>query len=215
MMGPLDAPWCTNQQMHNSIVYEAAALYPEIIPVPVIDPTLPTWREALRVGLAQPILPVVKLVPSYSPYKLDAAHELCAAASNHDIAILVQTRMDDPRHQHPLVAVPDTPFEDILDLARRCPAATIIAGGPRYGDLQSNCDSILSIPNLHADTSQVDGMNALVDLCARGLESRLLFGTHAPLFTPRAALARVLVDLEEGPVRNILGGNAKRLLKGL
>ena len=41
-MASLDAPWSGSPHLSNSIIYETEQ-YDHISPVPVIDPTLPTW----------------------------------------------------------------------------------------------------------------------------------------------------------------------------
>ena len=46
-MAPLAAAWSANPHLCNQVVYEAADEHDDISPVPVIDPTLPTWPEEL------------------------------------------------------------------------------------------------------------------------------------------------------------------------
>ena len=55
----------------------------------------------------------------------------------------------------------------------------------------------------------MDSLKVFVD---EGLTHKLLFGSHAPLFIPFSALARVVNDLNDDDARAILGGNAERIL---
>ena len=45
-----------------------------------------------------------------------------------------------------------------------------------------------------------------------GAGRRLLWASHAPLFMPRAAVARVLADLDDTEAWALLHGNARDLL---
>jgi predicted TIM-barrel fold metal-dependent hydrolase len=69
---------------------------------------------------------------------------------------------------------------------------------------------LLALPNLYADVSQADGMDSLKVFVAEGLKHKLLFGSHAPLFIPASALARVVNDLSDEDAAAILVGNAER-----
>lgn len=212
-LSPLDAAWCTNQHFHNEAVYEAAAQHEEILPVPVLDPTLTGWRVELQKAAEHPRTHAVKLFPAYSPYELAEAKELFAALAGSGLAAIIQTRLEDPRRQHPLAQVPDVPVADVADVANRHPDLTVIIGGPRTGEIRSLRERILGLPNLYADTSQADGLDALKLFVEDGLTPKLLFGSHAPFFIPYSALARVTNDLNDEDAAAILGGNARRVLR--
>jgi len=57
-------------------------------------------------------------------------------------------------------------------------------------------------------------LNAIRVLVDEGLEAKLVFGSHAPLFIPYAALGRVVTDLDDEATEAILNGNALRFLSG-
>ena len=211
-LSPLDAAWCPNQHQHNGMVYDAMRRYPEIIPVPVLDPTLSTWPEELACALIQPRMRLVKLLPAYGPYELSAADALCEALAQENLAVIIQTRIDDPRAQHPLVRASDIPADAIVDLAERHPHLTVIIGGPTTASIRSLGDRLLALPNLYADVSQAEGLDGIKTLVDAGLTHKLLFGSHAPLFVPFSALVRVLNDLNDEDAAAILGGNAVRML---
>ena len=83
----------------------------------------------------------------------------------------------------------------------------MILGGARWNEIQALGPRLLAAPRLYADTSQADGMDSLAVLGQAGLTERLVLGSHAPLFIPYAALARVVTDLENAAATAILGGN--------
>ena len=75
-MAPLAAAWSANPHLCNRTVYEAADAYADISPLPVIDPTLPTWPEELEKAAGHRAVPLIKLLPGYGGYGLDAADEV-------------------------------------------------------------------------------------------------------------------------------------------
>lgn len=152
-------------------------------------------------------------MPAYSPYKLSEADVLLEALAAEGLGVIVQTRLEDPRRQHPLAQVPDVPASEVADAAERHSELTVIIGGPRSGEILAIKDRLLALPNLYADVSQAEGIDALRPMVKEGLTRKLVFGSHAPLFIPHAALSRVVTDLDDETAAAILGGNAARLLE--
>jgi predicted TIM-barrel fold metal-dependent hydrolase len=211
-LSPLEAAWRPNPHLDNRVVYEAGERYPEIFPVPILDPTLPSWTDELDRALTHPRVPMVKTLPGYGGYAVNALDPVCACLRHTGRGLMVQTRLDDPRHQHALARVPDVPAGDIADLAERHSETILIIGGATTADLRALTGRLLTLPNLYADLSQADGVDAVLSLVEAGLIHKLLFGTHTPLFIPVAALARVVTDLTDTDARAILGDNARHLL---
>lgn len=212
-VSPLEAAWRRNPHMCNAEVYRAGETFEDVWPVPVLDPTVTTWREELARAIQQPKVRLVKLLPTYSPYALSEADALLDALAKAGLCAVVQTRLDDPRRQHPLAQVPDLPASEVADAAERHPDLTVIVGGPRTAEIRGLRDRLLKLPNLCADVSQADGLDAVRALSGAGLTEKLLFGSHAPLFIPYSALSRVVTDLPDGAAAAILGGNAERIVR--
>lgn len=211
-VSPLDAAWCRNPHRFNDSLYAASVVTDDVWPVPVLDPTIATWRAELERSRAQPRVRLVKLLPAYCGYDLDFASELFTALARAGLGVIVQTRLEDPRRQHPLAQVPDVPAAEIAEAAKRHPDLLIIIGGPRTGEVRALKDRILELPNLYADVSQSDGMDAVKVLVEDGLRDKLLFGSHAPLFIPYSAISRVVTDLSDDDAAAILGENAGRIV---
>jgi predicted TIM-barrel fold metal-dependent hydrolase len=211
-VSPLDAAWCRNPHRYNDDLYAASGATNDVFPVPVLDPTIATWRDELERAKAQPRVRLVKLLPAYSGYDMDFASDLFASLAGAGLGVIVQTRLEDPRRQHPLAQVPDVPAAEIADAAERHSDLLVIIGGPRTGEIRALKDRLLDLPNLYADVSQSDGMDAVKVLVEDGLRDRLLFGSHAPLFIPYSALSRVVTDLSDVDAAAILGGNAERIV---
>lgn len=211
-LSPLAALWGQNPHRANGPLLEETAAFDDVWPVPVLDPTIATWPQELATMAAQPRVRLVKLHPNYGNYRLEQADELLQALAERGLAAILQTRMEDPRRQHPLAQVPDLPAEAVVAAAERHPDLTVILGGARWGEVRALVPRILACPRLYVDTSQIEGLDAFPALCAEGLAGRLVFGSHAPLFLPYSALARMVTDLEKDLAAAVLGGNGQNVL---
>ena len=213
-MAPLAAAWSANPHLCNSVVYEAANEFEDISPVPVIDPTLPTWREELEKAAGHRAVRMIKLLPGYGGYELVAADAdgLLAEAVRAGLAVMVQIRIEDPRRQHPLAQVPDYSAREVVEAAGRHPDLKMIIGGASAATLREFAAQVRDLPGLYADTSQVDGVDGVKKLVDAGIGGKVLFGSHAPVFMPAAAVARVLIDLQDDTAVGILEDNTSGLL---
>ena len=212
-MAPLAAAWCTNPHLCNTVVYEAADKYDDIRPVPVIDPTLPTWPKELKRANEHALVRMIKLLPSYGGYELATAEDLLVESHQAGLVVMVQIRIDDPRRHHPLAMVPDVPVEGVVDAAERHPGLKLVMGGVSAATVRNLASRLRALPGLYADSSQVDGMDSVKMLVDEGLGDRLLFGSHAPVFMTAAAVARVLNDLPDDAAMAVMRDNAARLLR--
>ena len=211
-LAPLAAAWSANPHLCNADVYEAASEFEDISPVPVIDPTLPTWREELEKATGHHAVRMIKLLPGYGGYELAVADDLLTEAGRADLAVMVQVRIEDPRRQHPLAQVPDYSTQAVLEAAKRHPNLNLVIGGASAATLRECAAQVRDLPGLYADTSQVDGVDGVKMLVDAGIGDKILFGSHAPLFTPAASIARVLIDLYEDTALGIMEDNAAGLL---
>jgi len=212
-MAPLAAAWNANPHLCNPVVYEAADEYDDISPVPVIDPTLPTWPEELKKAAGHAAVRMIKLLPGYGGYDLAAADELLEAARRASLVVMTQVRIDDPRRHHPLARVPDVPARDVVEAAKRHPELKLVIGGASTTVLRDFKAQIRDLPGLYADTSQADGVDGVRMILDEGLGGKLLFGSHAPVFMPAAAVARIVNDLSDVAARAVLEDNAAKLMR--
>ena len=211
LLSPLDGVWAHNPHAANAAVYSAAETDARVLATPLLDPTVATWMEELQ-RAADSTAPMVRWLPAYSGFTLSAADAWARAIGDARRVLWVQTRLEDPRRQHPLGVVPDVDAAEVIDLARRHPDLAVVLGGATWKRVLDLAPSILSLPRCYADVSQVDGMDSVLRLVDAGLASRLLYGSHAPLFLPLAAMARVVLDLDDETAHLILHENASTLL---
>ena len=212
VLSSLNGVWAHSPHPANDAVYDVAEADARVLPAPVIDPTVTTWEEELQRSVER-AAPLVRWLPAYAGFEMNAADDWVRAIGQADRVLWVQTRLEDPRRQHPRAVVPDVNATEVVELACRHPEVAIVLGGAPWKALLDLAPKILSLPRCYADTSQVDGMDSVMRLVDAGLASRLLYGSHAPLFMPLAALARVIIDLEAGPAHLILHDNASSLFR--
>ena len=103
--------------------------------------------------------------------------------------------------------------EDVVNAAERRPDLKLVMGGASAAALRDFATHVRDLPGLYVDTSQVDGVDGVKTLVDAGLEDKLLFGSHAPVFMPAAAFARVLNDLPDDGSMAIMEDNAAGLLR--
>ncbi len=211
-MAPLAAAWSANPHLCNANVYESADEFDDISPVPVIDPTLPTWPEELEKAAGHRAVRMIKLLPGYGGYELAVADDLLAEADQAGLVVMVQIRIDDPRRHHPLAMVPDVPAGDVVEAAMRHPNLKLVIGGASATALRDFAAQVRDLPGLYADTSQVDGVDSVKMLVNAGIGGKVLFGSHAPVFMPAASMARALIDLHDDTAVGIMEDNASGLL---
>jgi hypothetical protein len=207
--GRLEALWLENPHDANRLPTASTGA---VRVVPVLDPTVATWPDELdRLAKLGP-LPMVRLLPNYHGYALGDAGPLLAALEKRKVVAQVVVRMNDPRRQHRLAQVPDVRAAAVLDAAARHPGLPVLLSGAQTAALTALASRLPKAGNLWADTSQADGLGAVADLSRSSWRTRLVFGSHAPLFIPYAALARVVLDVDDATAKLILEDNARSLL---
>lgn len=216
--GRLEALWFENPHDANRLDENGQAgrqkrgASAAVSSVPVLDPTVTTWPEELDRLASQDRLAIVRLYPSYGSYRLNEADRFLDALARRQAIAQIIVRMEDPRRQHPLAQVPDVPVASIVEAATRHPELRILLSGAGTQDLRTHASHLPAKQNLWADTSQADGNGAVAGLIKTSWRDRLVFGSHAPLFIAYSALARVLLDLDDGDFERIVRTNAERLL---
>ncbi len=211
LISPLAAVWCRNQQAYNRELLEITQPYPGMHPVPVLDPTLPTWQAEAALMLRDSRVKAFRIFPNYTVFnreRRDSLADFLAGCSRSSIPLIVQRRMEDSRYNHHRAGVPDTDMNHILGIAAQLPGLKLILGGMSSG---VNAARILKHPGIYLDTSQMDGWRCIRRQIEQGLLPRLLFGTHMPLFETAAAFGRVLHDVSDAEAEQILYGNAASL----
>jgi hypothetical protein len=168
--------------------------------VPILDPSLPGWRQDLTILLSEypELVAAIKIVPNYHGYAVDSNESiyLAEAVAETGLGLCVQVRMLDERAHHPLMIVPGVPVADVVRLASATPSSRILTCGVFRNEL-----SILAAaPNISVELSSVESGNTLEDASGELDADRLMLGTHAPIYYPLPGMVKLTVSGQPGDV---------------
>lgn len=192
LVSPLNAVLGPDPMLANAdLLAEVNALATDFLLriAPILDPTLPGWERDLAELAAQEIVAAVRIVPNYHGYEVDgeAARSLAAAVTAAGLPVVVQLRVLDERAHHPLMKVPAVPVASVTTLAASVPDGTFVLAGVFQAELAAVADR----PNVLVEVSSVESGDALGNAIAALGAERLLLGTHAPVYEPAVAVAKV------------------------
>ena len=195
LVSPLDAvlapdPMTANRALLETI--EAAGDLPvRLRPAPVVNPLLATWLEDLAelVDRAGGGIPAVRLLPTWHGWSPDTpgTGECLGAVSSIDMMPIVQARMVDER------ALPPGAAQAVFDVAAM---AGWLASKPDVpvmlaGLYRSELEAVAGLDHVAVDLSFVESEDTLATTLEVLPRRRVLLGTHAPLFEPLAAVAKL------------------------
>jgi hypothetical protein len=184
-----DAVLYPDPQQGNEVWLPRIAKVPGLVPVAVIDPTLPNWPASLDRCVAAWGARVVKLVPSY--HRLDLSDprvdELIGTAAAGRLAVSIQFRLEDERRHHPLMKVPPPAVDDLLALARRHPRRTFHVACAYLNEAVK----LAAAPNLVLEISSLESLDTLRAVTAQIPVAQLCFGSYTPFYYTRAAVLKL------------------------
>ena len=211
LVSPLAAVWCRNPQAYNRELLEVTRPHSGLMPVPILDPSIPTWREEVETMRRDTRVVAFRVFLNYTQFNLgrrDTLDDFFGYFNQIGVPLIIQRRMEDPRYNHHKAVVADADVNYLQETAMRFPELKLILGGMSAG---VNAARALAHAGIYLDTAQMDSMACIRRQIDAGLLPRLLFGTHVPLFETYAAFGRVLHDVSDSEAEQILYGNAARL----
>jgi hypothetical protein len=200
------AAFLTDPANNNKHLNDDLAPYPQLIPVPTINPLIKNWHRTFNLEE----LRAVNIYPEFIPCKLDnreiseAAEMLIAA----DTILFITIRMEDPRSMHPRCIIPAVPPEDINAFAKKFPALKIICLNCSVGEPEIITKNA---PNVYVDIAYYELCDTMKNLSKKVPEDQILFGSHTPFFYTRAALMKLRGSSVMHNYESILQRNASEL----
>ena len=178
--------------------------------VPILDPSLPGWERDLALLLSEhrQAIAAIRIVPSYHSLGVAGAEStrLATAVAEANLGLCVQVRILDERAHHPLMVVPGVPADAIVNLAKAVPNGRILA----CGIFRSELPMLASAPNIFVELSSIESGDTLADAIEAMGADRLLLGTHAPVYYPLPAVAKLTSSDQPADVLDqITSGNAR------
>jgi predicted TIM-barrel fold metal-dependent hydrolase len=187
------------------------------LPFGCVNPMLPGWREDLRRCHEVHRMAGIRLLPNYHGYLLSdpRVSEMVSEASDRGLVLQIALSMEDLRTQQTVMEPADpSPFADLL--TRNPRARVMFLNGRAWTDDDAG-ESIAAVrkaENAYFDIAMNEGIGGLDRLIAATSPSRVVFGSHAPLFYFESALLKVReagLPIEEE--RALLNGNAQSFLR--
>lgn len=199
----------------NRRLADACQSRPELIAIGSVNPELPDWEHDLSRCIEEHRMPGIRLHPNYHGYTLDDPRfkRLLERATAAGRFVQLAAAMEDTRTQHPLLRAADVDLAPLAELMRGVAGARVQI--LNYRPRPPLIDTLAQTPGLFFDTARVEGTDGVPNLIKRLPLGRVMFGTHAPLLIPEAALIRVHESgqLDEASLRAVLSENAARVLK--
>lgn len=214
LVSPLDAVFAPEPGPANRRLLHDTRATPALVPVPVVNPAVPGWEADLAEAAADPRVRLVRLLPAYHGYRLDgrAALALGRAAAERGLAVAVQMRLVDERHEHHAVRVRPVPVAALESFARRLPTLDLLASGLLRSEIKTVAPRLRRV---RFDLCFAEWLDTVPDLLVRARPEQLVFATNAPLLMPAAGRAKVATAAVPAALRAaVAGGNLRRLLRG-
>lgn len=185
-------------------------------PVPIVDLSCPNWPESIEAALADKRVELIKLLPSYHRYELDAPvlEKLVEAVDGSDIVIGIQIRFEDQRGSYPNLTVPDLEVNKMVHAVSAFPDQPFILHNVYRRELN---DTFSYGDNIYVDLASIEMHNTLQDIQSRlgSGTSKVLFSTHAPFYYPEGNINKIrFSDIGREETEGIAFRNAERLFRG-
>ena len=186
-----------------------------LLPFGSINPKLPDWEEELRRCAEEHRMPGIRLHPNYHGYKLDDpdfARLLRLAAARRWIVQLAVV-MEDERMMHPLLRVEPVDTDPLVNLVKQTPGLRLMLLNALRTVRDRPLADLIAAEEVYVEISMLEGVGGLANLLAQVPMSRVLFGSHAPLFYFESALLKLKESaLSEEQLRAVRSGNAQRMV---
>ncbi len=206
---PLEGYLWPDPQEANELRLPQLAESDFFVPSAVLNPTLPACLKGYRRCREEWGVPMVRLMPGYHLYELDdpSVEALAEQVAADGVALGVYVRAEDKRMQNPIAKVPPFPIDDVVALARRHPELKVVAFG--FGRLWDKSELVppdvlkllqrqpeqekpADLPeNMWIELSFFEHESSFANALRLFPAERLLFGSHAPLFYPRANVTKI------------------------
>jgi len=200
-----------NRHLHTEVDHHPD----QLLPAYTINPTFPGWEEDLAICVREFGMRVMRLHPNYHQFALDSAEgkAVLEAARAHNIVVILTTGLEDTRHHHPLIKVPDVPGEQVAAAVSAYPDVRFLVAAANFSGINAVWSQCAPAGNLHFEVSRVQGpVGDIEKLCGTMGADRVLLGTNLPLHVPEAAtLAIEHAKITADERRLIVQGNAARL----
>ncbi len=186
-----------------------------LLPFGAVNLTLPNWEDDIRRCSEIHGMPGLRLLPGYHDYLLSDERfvKLLSLASKMRMIVQISVRLEDPRTQHRLLSVQDVDIQPLLEVLPDFPQVPIVLLNGLSNASTEMHSQLAAAGNVFFDIATLEGLAGLERQLRMIPAERILYGSHAPFFTPEAA--KLKLQESELPVliiEQITHGNAAKLL---
>jgi predicted TIM-barrel fold metal-dependent hydrolase len=213
LVSHLGAVFYADVDAYNRELFEACSGVDTLLPVPVINPAVPGWRDDLDAYGELIELRAVRILPSFHNYALfsEPTFELVERLEALGATLFVQMRMQDERNAYHGMDVTAPAVTSIVRLHRTHPDVEFIclsAYLPEVQQIGRTTDTV------SVDISFSEWLFTMEELLSAISAERVFFGSHTPLLYT-GAITRKLLDAEipEAAKEAIGSENACRQLR--
>ena len=161
-----------------------------ILPVPILNPHLPGWRERLARYRGEADVRAVRVLPSYHGYRLYTrpVFDLLEHTAEAGVRVLVQLRLEDERQQYFGLRIKPVPVKQVVRLARRFSDLPFVCLNAYLPEARTLAEETTTVA---VDTAFAEWMYAVEELRAVLPVERIFFGSHTPLLVTRASVMKL------------------------
>ncbi len=182
----------------------------------IIDLSYPDWMDSIRLALDDSREELVKLLPSYHRYELDAPvlEKLVETVRGKGIVIGIQVRFEDQRGSYPNLTVPDLVVNKVVHAVSAFPEQPFILHNIYMRELR---EALSYGDNICIDLSSLEFHNTLREISNRAGQriEKVLFSTHSPFYYPDGNINKLrFSEIEKKETDMIAFANAETLFAG-
>ncbi len=187
-----------------------------LLPFGSINPLHPDAEEELRRCDEVHRMPGLRLFPNYHGYSLDHPGfvRLLESAAARGLIAQIALTLEDERMMHPLMRVEPVDTSPLVALAKRLPHLRLVLVNALRTLRAKPLLDLIAAGNVSVEIAALEGLGGLATLLGQVPASRILFGSHAPLFHPEAAVLKLRESAPApGDLAALCRNNAQRLLQ--
>ena len=189
----------------------------KLVPFGSVNPMLPDWQEDVRRCAEEYQMPGIRLHPNYHGYTLNdpVAGELLDLATQRGLIVQLALRMEDIRVQHQLMRIPDVDAKPLVDLVKARAGLRLVVLNNMSALQDQDLRALAATDRVWFEICMREGIGGIAKLIQALPLSRVLFGSHLPLFSLESAVFKMREAGLEDPQRQAIEyENAQRLLGG-
>ena len=201
-----------NQRLTDECYSAGAGI---LLPFGAVNLTLPNWEDDIRRCSEIHGMPGLRLLPGYHDYQLsdDRFAKLLGMAAEKRLIVQISVRLEDPRTQHRLLSVQDVDVKPLLEVLPDFPQVPIVLLNGLSNASTEMHSQLAAAGNVFFDIATLEGLAGLERPVRMIPAERILYGSHAPFFTPEAAKLKLQEsELPVPIIEQIEHGNAAKLL---